>query len=274
MKVKIIRVFVAAIIAGLAATTASASEFCRDYNYGNGKKVAASDLREVTIAATGSLEVDGGRNGGIRVTGENRKDVLVRACIRAWAASDAEAKNLVSTTRIETSPVVRAVNPNEKARSSVSFEIRVPMQTSLKLKANNGGIGISSVDGNLEFTTRNGGVKLANVAGSVKGSTTNGGVKIALSGNSWRGSGLDVTTTNGGVKLSLPSNYAANIEAATVNGGFKSDFPGLQVKKEGKNRYYSRKKSVSASLNGGGAPIRVKTTNGGVKIGAAKAVEQ
>lgn len=249
-----------------------AKDFCDNYNH-NGGKVSASDLREITVPATGSLEVDGGKNGGISVRGENRSDVLVRACVRAWAGSDAEAKNLVDTTRIETSPVVRAVQASEKSNTSVSFEVLVPIQTNLKLSAHNGGISISTVDGTMEFSTTNGGVKLANVAGDVKGRTTNGGVKVELTGMAWRGNGLDVETTNGGVKLSLPANYAANIEAGTVNGGFKSDFPELQIEKDDSNKYYQRNKNVSASLNGGGALIRVKTTNGGVKIGSADGVE-
>lgn len=267
MKKSFISLFAMAAIAVLSVS-ASAGEFCRNYNY-NGDRESASDLREFTIPATGRIEVDGGKNGGISVKGENRSDVLVRACVQAWGPSAAEAKNIVDTTRIETSPVIRAVNAGENSKSSVSFELLVPYQTSLDLKAHNGGISIRSVEGNLEFSTVNGGISVSEVAGDVKGRTTNGGVKVALSGVTWRGSGLDVQTTNGGVKLALPANYAANIETGTVNGGFKSDFPELQVKKDDDDRYYQRNKNVSASINGGGALIRVKTTNGGVKIGAA-----
>jgi hypothetical protein len=267
-----IRLFAASIAMAILAMSASAGEFCDNYSSW-GDKESAKDLREVTIAATGSIEVDGGKNGGISVRGENRSDVLVRACVQAWGDSKAEAQNLVDTTRIETSPVIRATQASEKSNSSVSFEIVVPIRTNLKLSAHNGGIAISTVEGDMDFSTTNGGIKLANVAGDVKGRTTNGGVKVELTGMAWRGNGLDVETTNGGVKLALPANYAANIEAGTVNGGFKSDFPELQVKKDDENKYYQRNKNVSASINGGGAPIRVKTTNGGVKIGSAEEVK-
>ncbi|QQS40497.1 MAG: DUF4097 family beta strand repeat protein [Acidobacteriota bacterium] len=264
MKRSVLSLFAIAVL----AVSAYAGDFCSNNNY-NGDKASATDLRETTIPATGRIEVDGGKNGGIAVRGENRSDVLVRACVRAWADTEAEAKNLVDTTRVETSPVIRASNVSEKSHFSVSFEIIVPVQTSLNLKAHNGGISIKSVEGNLEFSTVNGGVSLSEVAGDVKGRTTNGGVKVALSGMTWRGGGLDVETTNGGVKLVLPTNYAANVETGTVNGGFKSDFPELQVKKDENDRYYQRNKNVSASINGGGALIRVKTTNGGVKIGSS-----
>ena len=121
----------------------------------------------------------------------------------------------------------------------------------------------------MDLRTVNGGLKLTNVAGSVKGRTTNGGVKVGLGGFGWTGDGLDVETVNGGVKIYLPSSFAANVEASTVNGGFKSDFPELQPpKKEGESRW-SRNKKVNAAINGGGARIRAVTTNGGVKIMAA-----
>lgn len=253
----------------LSTTAVSAKEFCKSHNsnYRNGKKmVSVNDLREKTIPAVASLQVDGGRNGGISVKGSERSDILIRACVRAWGVSDADAKKIASDIRIETSPKVRAVNTPEKSGWSVSFEILVPNSIGLNLSAHNGGIGINGVSGNLQFSTHNGGVSLVNVAGNVKGTTRNGGVNVKLSGNGWQGSGLDVETRNGGVRISMPKNYAANIETRTVNGSIKSDFSELKV--EQKNRWHGPKK-ISASLNGGGAKIRVVTTNGGVKISSS-----
>jgi len=248
-------------------------KFC-DSNHGNyynnGKKYASKkDLREITIPAGGLIEVDGRQNGGISVKGENRGDILIRACVRANGKTEADAITALNNTRIETSGVIKAVNADENAKVYVSYQLLVPMQQDLKLTAHNGGISIRSVDGNLRFETVNGGLSLKNVAGDVKGSTTNGGVSVRLSGNSFNGSGLDVTTTNGGIKLVLPKNYAADIETGTVNGGFRSDFSELQVKKDGKNRW-DRSKKINSSINGGGTKIRVVTTNGGVKIASTE----
>ena len=251
----------------LSATLGFAGEFCGSYDSWNNDKVAFNDLREITLPNLSLLEVDGRKNGGIKVMGENRSDILIQACVRTWAESEAEAKAFANNTRINTSGVVRAENPDENAKYSVSYRISVPTMTSLKLTANNGGISISKVNGDLNFSTKNGGLKLYEVGGNVMGRTKNGGVKVYLAGNSFNGSGLDVETKNGGVKLIMPANFAANIEAGTVNGGFKSDFPELAVeKKDDDNRYYRRNKRVNASINGGGVPIRVVTTNGGVKI--------
>ncbi len=247
-------------------------EFCEDYdNYvTNGKRaVSKKDLREFTIPAGGLVEVDGQKNGGISVKGENRSDVLVRACVRTWSENEQDAVATLNNTRIETSGVIRAANADETAKYSVSYELFVPFQTSLKLTANNGGISINSVDGNLRFETKNGGVSLKDVAGDVQGMTKNGGVSVKLSGSTFRGAGLNVETKNGGVNLVLPKTYAADIETGTVNGGFKSDFPELTYEKD-ESKSWQRPKKVNASINGGGAKIRVVTTNGGVKIASSE----
>ena len=244
--------------------------FCSNSNWSSDEKVSVSDLRELTIPASGTVGVDAGKNGGVSIKGEERTDVLVRACVQAWSTSDEAARAAVNSIRINTSGTIKADSSDENW--SVSYQILVPRATNLNLKAHNGGVSISDVDGSSEFETHNGGVNLSNVSGSVKGRTTNGGVNVVLTGTSWRGSGLDVTTTNGGVKITMPEGYAANVETGTVNGGFKSDIPSLNVTQEdvkGDWSARSRAKRIQTALNGGGAPIRVVTTNGGIHINSS-----
>ena len=241
-------------------------DFCASNNYSYNGKVSFSETREAIIGSEKLLTVDGQRNGGIQIKGENRRDILVRACVQTSGASEADAQAAAKTIRIETgSGNVRAENTPGESGWSVSFEILVPRNTDLNLTARNGGIHISGVDGALEFETQNGGIHLSDVAGAVKGKTQNGGVHVALSGNSWKGDGLDLQTTNGGVHLEIPENYQARIETGTVNGGFKSDIAALNAQRNDRTRAVR----INTDLNGGGAPIRLITTNGGVKISSA-----
>jgi len=255
-------------------------DFCSNNNWSSDNKVSATQLREMNVAASGTLTVDGRQNGGIQVRGEDRSDILVRACVQAWGSSDEDAKAVGEKVTINTSGTIRADGPSENSNGwnnngwSVSYQILTPRNTNLNLTARNGGITITGIDGTAQFETMNGGVFLSDDAGNFNGKTTNGGVFVKLAGQSWRGGGLDVTTTNGGVNVEMPQNYAAHVETGTVNGGFSSDIAALQPQKDD-NRdnngwvgYRPRKTKISADLNGGGAPIRLITTNGGVHIGS------
>lgn len=267
------------LIIGLTASTAFSQEkskikekqreFCSENNWSNGDRVSSRDLRENTIASAGVINVDTGRNGGVSVKGEDRSDVLVRACVQAWGTSEEAAKAAVAGIRVNTGGTIKAESSGEDNNWSVSYDIRVPRNIDVSLTAHNGGISISSVSGKLEFGTTNGGVFLSDVSGDVKGRTTNGGVFVRLNGSTWTGNGLDVATTNGGVNLEMPETYAAHVETETVNGGFKSSIPALNITTEdvkGDSWQHSRRRSISTNLNGGGPTIRVVTTNGGVRI--------
>lgn len=236
--------------------------FC-EQNYSSYKnRVGFSELRELKLTSTGRIEVDGGKNGGISVKGGDVSEVTVRACVNTWGTTEAESQATARNISISTSGVIKAENPSSDDHWGVSFQITVPRSHDLKLNAKNGGISISGVDGTIEFTTVNGGISLTEVAGDVRGRTTNGGVSVKLDGSSWRGAGLDVATTNGGVKLMMPENYSANVETGTVNGGYSSEFASLQADRG--ERW--KPVRINAPLNGGGPPIRIITTNGGVNI--------
>ena len=124
----------------------------------------------------------------------------------------------------------------------------------------NGGVSISGVAGNIRFDTNNGGVRLIDVGGDVKGATHNGGLNVLLGGTHWDGPGLDVETTNGGVTLAIPDGYNADLTTRTVNGGFRTELP-ITIQGE-----LTSLQGVSTTLGSGGAPVRVRTTNGGLRI--------
>ena len=234
---------------------------CRSGRWGNDRdRERYCDVREQTIPARSQLRVDGRENGGIKIVGADRNDILVISKIQAQAGSESEAKELASGIRIDMGDDIRADGPSNRWRSqwSVSYEIHVPRKIALDLTANNGGISIENVDGRLEFETNNGGISLTGVSGNVRGSTSNGGVDVVLTGDRWSGEGLDVRTTNGGVELAIPANYSAQLETGTVNGGMDIGFP---VTVQGRID-----RRLTTQLGNGGPPVRVTTTNGGVSL--------
>lgn len=237
----------------------SGGDWCREWD--ERERGWHCEVREVTLAARQLLAVDAAPNGGIKVTGWDRNEIVVRARVAAQADSDEDAERLVEQVRLETDGRwIRAEGPQTRRRRSwwVSYEIMAPRTTHLELESQNGGIGLEGMGGRSEIRTVNGGIHLDGVAGHVRGRTTNGGLRIDLTGERFQGEGLDVQTTNGGVRLTIPSDYSARLETGTVNGGVEIDFP---VMVQGR---ISRR--LSLDLGEGGPLIRAVTTNGGVVI--------
>ncbi len=219
------------------------------------------EIKEQTLAPSGTLSVDARQNGGVSVKGWDRNEILLKARIQASGSSQAEADDLAKQVRIETSGAkIFATGPESRreAHWSVSYEIFVPRKSDLSLVSHNGGISIIDVQGRLDFTAVNGGVSLRHVGGSVRGGTTNGGLSIELTGDRWDGEELDVKTTNGGISMSVPENYSAHLETGTVNGNLSIDFP---VTVQGRIT-----REIAVNLGAGGPTIRAMTTNGGVRV--------
>lgn len=261
--------FSAIVIAVIAAALPAAAQRgqnqgslnCDQRSYNRNRQVTHCEIREQTLPSAGTLSVDAGMNGGVSVKGWDQTSVLVRAKVEASGLDEASAAGLASQIHIDSSAGQVSANGPEQARDagwSVSFEIFVPKQGDLTLKAHNGGIAISDVRGNIRFDTMNGGVSLKRLAGNVEGKTMNGGLSIELAGSRWDGNKLDARTTNGGVNITMPENYSAHFETATVNGHLNFSFP-LTVRGE-------INRSLSTDIGSGGPTIHVETTNGGVNV--------
>ena len=251
----------AAVTPGLQRASRGTSDWCTDTNSGD-DRARHHEIREFAVPAAGAtITVNAAPNGGIRVDGEARTDVQVRACVSATSTTVEGARALAQRVEVvATVDRVTATGPQNLDREnwSVSYRLAVPNRTSLSLSTVNGGIALTDVDGQIDFRTVNGGVSLTRVAGNVKGRTSNGGVDVDLDGSTWNGDGLEVETQNGGVRMSIPADYSARLETGTVNGRMNIEFPvGVQGR-------FSR--SIEAQLGSGGPLIKVRTNNGGVHI--------
>jgi putative adhesin len=241
---------------------AGGSDWCSQENWGDDRQ-GFCEVREYTVPASGgTMTVDASPNGGIAVEGSSRGDIFVQARVVATATTVEEARAIAARVQVTATAVrVDAEGPRNLERKeswSVSYRLAAPTRTPFSLKTTNGGITIDAIDSKVDLKTTNGGLKLTRMAGDVEGRTTNGGIDVDLDGNAWQGGGLDLQTTNGGVRLSVPAQYNAHLEAGTTNGSVRIDFP---VTVQG-----TIGKSFSTDLGSGGAPITVRTSNGGVKI--------
>jgi len=258
-------VMTALLLAGgplAAQRRATGGDWCADENWGDDRQ-GFCEVREYSVPASGgTMTVDASPNGGISVEGSSRGDIVVQARVVATAATEEEAKSIASRVQVvATAARVDADGPRGLGRReswSVSYRLAVPTHTPLTLTTTNGGITVSAVDSRTELRTTNGGVKLSRMAGDVEGRTTNGGIDVDLEGTTWNGAGLDLQTTNGGVRLAVPAQYNAHLETGPKNGNVRIDFP---VTFQG-----TISQSFSTDLGSGGPTLRVRTSNGGVRI--------
>ncbi len=245
----------------VAAQTPNGTRQCTADQYRSNDLITYAELKEQRLPNGSTDYVNPGTNGSIRVHGWGNADVLVRACVHSAAATQAEAQGIASQISIargagQIEPY--GPTPSRSEHWDISYEIWVPVSANVKLEAHNGSIAIDGIKGQTRFHTENGSIHLSSVAGDVDGSTENGSVTIELEGSGWNGQGLRAITTNCSVHLTIPENFSAQVQASTVNGKLRVEFPITVQGKIGTN--------ASFQLGSGGPLIEAKTVNGSVTV--------
>ncbi|HYR29523.1 MAG TPA: DUF4097 family beta strand repeat-containing protein [Thermoanaerobaculia bacterium] len=213
-------------------------------------------------------------NGSITVTAwdQPRVRVIAEKKIKGDREVAAEAmKELkVEITPLNGGLVIKTNHPEEDGFTSlfdwlsgddvdaqVRYELTVPRTMNLDLSDTNGSIRVSDVTGRLELGTTNGKIETIRCAGSLDASTTNGGISAELTSVT-RGGSVDASTTNGRITIAVPRNFAGSVDAATTNGAIDTDLP-VATTRVGDN-------SLRGTINGGGTPMKLRTTNGAIQI--------
>ena len=146
---------------------------------------------------------------------------------------------------------------------------------SVRAQTGGGGIRVMYVAGPMDVESSGGSICLTRVSGSVKAATDSGTITAWINPESVEKHSETVslpgasqlTSGEGDIVVFLPKNLAANIEAIVENGGARrieaDPALSLQVAKAAQG---SGAVKAWASLNGGGAVLRLKTTGGKIKL--------
>ncbi|HEX7182000.1 MAG TPA: DUF4097 family beta strand repeat-containing protein [Thermoanaerobaculia bacterium] len=241
------------------------------------------------LAAGGTLTLEN-TNGSVTLEAWDRNEVRVEAEKRVKASSDEQAREIMKRLQIEVKKDANSLSlvtkmPRKDSGllswlsgssydAGVTYRIRVPRSVTLdagtvnggikltgtrgkaELETVNGTIQIEGAQGSFDLETTNGAIQVARTAGGVRASTTNGSIDVRLTEVA-AGEDLSFATTNGSVTLQLPRNARASVDAAATNGRVSSDF---EVDGE------SGKHRLEGDINGGGGRLRIRTTNGSVKL--------
>lgn len=210
-------------------------------------------------------------NGSIDVLVWNRPEVRVEAEKRVEGGSRDAVESAMAKLRIEVTNtpdglqvVTRYPNHGDdvfswlagtKVNASVRYRLTVPRDVRVEIESVNAGITADGVLGGHSLRTVNGRILVRDGGGAFEASTVNGSIEAQLG---LPGDRMRVKTVNGAVELALPSDVRASVEVATVNGSIRSELP-LIAQEAGRRK-------LRGTINGGGAPIEIKTVNGSVTI--------
>jgi DUF4097 and DUF4098 domain-containing protein YvlB len=212
-------------------------------------------------------------NGHITVHAWDQPRVRIHADKQVRASSDI-VKQAMAELKIEVTPTaggLKVVTRYPKrgdsgfldwmfgndVSASVTYDITVPRNMSLDIDDTNGAVEVSDVRGSHRIGTTNGHIRLERCGGAVDAETTNGGINAELL-DVTPGKSVRLETTNGGIKLAAPPSLAAEIDAANTNGSINTEIPVSST--------HVGRHSLRGTINGGGAEVRLRTTNGSIEI--------
>ena len=215
-------------------------------NVNGGITIAAWDQPRVRVIARKSVEA--------------KKDTVKEALRELRVDMAARDGGLVITTKYprrgEHSSIFDWFT-GDHIQAQVRYELTVPRSMSLDVENVNGAIRVTDVTGTHELETTNGRIEVARCAGSLEASTTNGAISAELT-KVTKGQPLRFSTTNGRIEVELPASLAVDVDAGTTNGSINSDLPVATTR--------ISKNSLRGTINGGGTPLHMRTTNGGISI--------
>lgn len=160
---------------------------------------------------------------------------------------------------------------------SMRIEVRVPRESDLNVRTDDGNVSVDNVKGNLQFETADGEVSLRGVEGSVHADTHDGNVDVngrfdVLNLHTGDGN-IDAEVNagsapqprwllrsgDGNIRLKLPANLGADLDAQSGDGEIHVGFP-ISASGVGKEN------SMRGKINGGGISIELRTGDGDIKV--------
>jgi hypothetical protein len=207
----------------------------------------------------GSLELQN-VNGTVDVEGWDRNEVEVHAVKTAkHKESDLERVSIEVDAKPDAVSITTHYPQNEGVEVAVDYTIHVPHDARVEhIGTVNGTLRIAGVESVGDLHTVNGNIEVFDGAGTVHAHTTNGNVHMELARLPEK-TGAFAETTNGSLVLAVPSDMQADVEVRCLNGNFSSELPMTMESNQ-------RPREMHGKLGRGGAPIHLRTVNGGIRV--------
>jgi hypothetical protein len=199
-------------------------------------------------------------NGTVEVEGWDRNVIEIRAIkIAKEKESDLDRVSIEVDAKPNDVSVVTRYPQNEGVEVAVEYTIHVPHGARVEhVGTVIGTLRIAGVDSVEELRTVNGNIEVYEGGGSLHAHTTNGNVHLELAHLQDK-IGAFAETTNGSLVLAVPSEMQADVDARCLNGNFYSELPIAMESSQ-------RPREIHGKLGRGGAPIHLRTVNGGIRV--------
>ena len=138
----------------------------------------------------------------------------------------------------------------------------------LRVRTDDGSIRLRETTGRVDVETLDGSVTVNGLLTLLHAKSGDGSVRVTAEKGSALSDDWSVETNDGTVELRLPEDLAAEVDAVTSDGSIRSSHPHLTVperRDEGEDREDDRK-SLKATLGGGGHTLRVRTGDGSIRF--------
>jgi hypothetical protein len=278
------------LLAGTFLLMASTAAFASDTQFERTLNVSAQPDLYVSTGS-GDIIIHAGSDNQIHIVGH----------IHAGWANMGDVQTRIDRIR-ENPPIVQDGNTVHVGESndhdlfnhlSIDYDISAPVGVALNLHSGSGDITVDhdgrylsamsgsgdvrahGINGAAELGTGSGDIELDQTgSGDVKVKTGSGSIKVhGLNGGitAHSGSGdieanghltgaANLSSGSGGIRMHLTQDAHFNLEASTGSGDINVNFPGAP--RQGDNSRHH----LTASINGGGAPLEVRTGSGDVEI--------
>lgn len=199
-------------------------------------------------------------NGSIAVEGWDHDAIEIHAVKTAKrSASDLALVGIDTDSEPGRLSISTVYPQGTDAEVNVDYTLLVPRRIVLRQLATvNGTVHVSGVQAQGELRSVNGDIDVASSEGAFSAHTTNGGIHVELLRLA-APNALSLATVNGSIALVLPRNAAASLDAHSLNGNFHSDLPITLLSAYSPHGIHGR-------LNGGGAPVQLRTVNGTIRV--------
>lgn len=244
-------------------------------------------------------------NGDVTLTGTDSEAVQIVAVRRVRATDEALGRAYFEAlapaiAREAGTLIVRTPKPEPKAwpyitHASVNYQVTLPARLAVRARTDNGALSAAGFARDVDVAARNGRVRVADVAGNANAVTYNGSVVLervgsATQATSYNGAvrvdvrrapaeatfktyngSIDVTlaeaptapvkasTLNGSIALNVPPGAAFDLDARTTHGAIHTDWGDARGK-------WGLMAAMQTPVNGGGAPVELHATNGGIRV--------